>query len=156
MGSAPPPLAGVRVVEVGNFMAVPFCGMQLADLGAEVIKVENPRGGDLTRGTGPFLDGESSNFVRLNRNKRSLALDLKTEDGKALFRRLVASADVVIENLRPGTMDGLGLGYAALCDASPRLIYLAATGFGNDGPYAQMAGLDIIAQAMSGLMSITG
>ncbi len=156
MGSAPPPLAGVRVVEVGNFMAVPFCGMQLADLGAEVIKVENPRGGDLTRGTGPFLAGESSNFVRLNRNKRSVALDLKTEDGKALFRRLAASADVVIENLRPGTMDGLGLGYAALSEKSPRLIYLAATGFGNDGPYAQMAGLDIIAQAMSGLMSITG
>jgi formyl-CoA transferase len=156
MGSAPPPLAGVRVVEVGNFMAVPFCGMQLADLGAEVIKVENPRGGDLTRSTGPFLDGESSNFVRLNRNKRSVALDLKAADGKALFRRLAASADVVIENLRPGTMDGLGLGYAALASESPALIYLAATGFGNDGPYAQLAGLDIIAQAMSGLMSITG
>ena len=137
-------------------MAVPFCGMQLADLGAEVLKVENPRGGDLTRTTGPFLGDESSNFVRLNRNKRSVALDLKSADGKALFRRLAASADVVIENLRPGTMDGLGLGYAVLSKESPRLIYLAATGFGNDGPYAQLAGLDIIAQAMSGLMSITG
>src|SRR6202051_2356534 len=100
-----PPLAGLRVVEVGNFMAVPFCGMQLADLGAEVLKVENPRGGDLTRAAGPFIEGESSNFVRRNRNKRSVALDLKSPDGKALFRRLVASADVVIENLRPGTMD---------------------------------------------------
>src|ERR1700736_4948049 len=99
MGSAPPPLAGVRVVEVGNFMAVPFCGMQLADLGAEVIKVENPRGGDLTRSTGPFLDGESSNFVRLNRNKRSVALDLKSPEGKQLFRRLADRADVVVENL---------------------------------------------------------
>ncbi|HEY0393351.1 MAG TPA: CaiB/BaiF CoA-transferase family protein [Candidatus Elarobacter sp.] len=155
MASAPP-LAGIRVVEVGNFMAVPFCGMQLADLGADVVKVENPSGGDLTRAAGPFIAGESSNFVRLNRNKRSLALDLKSADGKALFRRLAASADVLIENLRPGTMDGLGLGYAALATDSPRLIYLAATGFGNDGPYAQLAGLDIIAQAMSGLMSITG
>jgi formyl-CoA transferase len=154
--SSAPPLAGIRVVEVGNFMAVPFCGMQLADLGADVIKVENPRGGDLTRATGPFIDGESSNFVRLNRNKRSVALDLKSPDGKQLFERLAARADVVIENLRPGTMDGLGLGYAALSARTPRLIYLAATGFGNDGPYAQLAGLDIIAQAMSGLMSITG
>src|ERR1700694_3664407 len=136
MRSAPPPLAGIRVVEVGNFMAVPFCGMQLADLGAEVIKVENPRGGDLTRAAGPFIDGESSNFVRLNRNKRSVALDLKTPDGKAVFKRLVASADVLIENLRPGTMDDLGLGYRALSDDAPQLIYLAATGFGNDGPYA--------------------
>jgi crotonobetainyl-CoA:carnitine CoA-transferase CaiB-like acyl-CoA transferase len=155
MDSAPP-LDGIRVVEVGNFMAVPFCGMQLADLGADVIKVENPSGGDLTRAAGPFIGGESSNFVRLNRNKRSLALDLKSSGGKALFERLAASADVVIENLRPGTMDGLGLGYAALSARSPRLIYLAATGFGNDGPYARLAGLDIIAQAMSGLMSITG
>jgi crotonobetainyl-CoA:carnitine CoA-transferase CaiB-like acyl-CoA transferase len=156
MPTAPPPLAGLRVIEVGNFMAVPFCGMQLADLGAEVIKVENPRGGDLTRTTGPFIDGESSNFVRLNRNKRSVALDLKSAAGKALFRRLAASADVVIENLRPGTMDGLGVGYTVLSQESPQLIYLAATGFGNDGPYARLAGLDIIAQAMSGLMSITG
>ncbi len=150
------PLAGIRVVEVGNFMAVPFCGLQLADLGAEVIKVENPRGGDLTRASGPFLAGESSNFVRLNRNKRSAALDLKAEPGKAAFRALAASADVLIENLRPGTMDALGLGYAALSAASPGLIYLAATGFGSDGPYAELAGLDIIAQGMSGLMSITG
>jgi len=155
MASAPP-LAGIRIVEVGNFMAVPFCGMQLADLGADVIKVENPRGGDLTRTTGPFIDGESSNFVRLNRNKRSVALDLKSGDGKALFRRLAESADAVIENLRPGTMDALGLGYAVLSERSPRLVYLCATGFGNDGPYARLAGLDIIAQAMSGLMSITG
>ncbi|HEX3467565.1 MAG TPA: CaiB/BaiF CoA-transferase family protein [Candidatus Elarobacter sp.] len=154
--SSAPPLAGLRVIEVGNFMAVPFCGMQLADLGADVVKVENPQGGDLTRSTGPFLDGESSNFVRLNRNKRSLALDLKSREGKRVFERLAATADVVIENLRPGTMDGLGLGYAALAPNAPRLIYLAATGFGSDGPYAQLAGLDIIAQAMSGLMSITG
>ena len=150
------PLSGIRVIEVGNFMAVPFCGMQLADLGADVIKVENPRGGDLTRASGPFLDGESSNFIRLNRNKRSVTLDLKSDEGKRVFRALVASADVLIENLRPGTMDGLGLGYTALRADCPGLIYLAATGFGADGPYAQLAGLDIIAQGMSGLMSITG
>ncbi len=149
-------LDGVRVVEVGNFMAVPFCGMQLADLGAEVIKVENPHGGDLTRGAGPFIDGESSPFVRLNRSKRSVALDLKAAAGKALFRRLVATADVLIENLRPGTMRGLGLGYETLAAQQPRLVYLAATGFGSDGPYAGRAGLDIIAQGMSGLMSVTG
>src|SRR6202171_2491734 len=101
MASALPPLAGVRVVEVGNYMAVPFCGMQLADLGAEVIRVETPRGGDLTRAAGPFIDGESSNFVRLNRNKRSVALDLKAADGKAVFRRLVAGADGLGERLRP-------------------------------------------------------
>ncbi len=154
--TAAPPLAGIRVVEVGNFMAVPFCGMQLADLGAEVIKVENPRGGDLTRASGPFIAGESSNFVRLNRNKRSVALDLKSAAGKTLFQRLVATADVVIENLRPGTMSALGLGYEALRGESPRIVYLAATGFGSDGPYAELAGLDIIAQGMSGLMSITG
>ncbi len=151
-----PALDGVRVVEVGNFMAVPFCGLQLADLGADVIKVENPRGGDLTRGTGPFIDGESSPFVRLNRGKRSVALDLKSVAGKALFRRLVATADVLIENLRPGTMRGLELGYESLASERPELIYLAATGFGSDGPYAQRAGLDIIAQGMSGLMSVTG
>ncbi|GAC1305611.1 MAG: CaiB/BaiF CoA-transferase family protein [Vulcanimicrobiaceae bacterium] len=151
-----PALQGIRVVEVGNFMAVPFCGLQLADLGADVIKVENPRGGDLTRGTGPFIDGESSPFVRLNRGKRSVALDLKSAAGKALFLRLVATADVLIENFRPGTMRGLGLDYETLAAERPQLIYLAATGFGSDGPYAARAGLDIIAQGMSGLMSVTG
>src|SRR5437588_12753576 len=107
--AAPPPLDGVRVLEVGNFMAGPFCTMQLADLGADVVKVENPRGGDNVRLTGPFLEGESSNFVRLNRNKRSLALDLKSGEGAEIFRKLAARADVVVENLRPGTMAELGL-----------------------------------------------
>src|ERR1700684_4294307 len=98
--AAAPPLAGIRVVEVGNFMAVPFCGMQLADLGAEVIKVENPQGGDLTRSTGPFIRGESSNFVRLNRNKRSVALDLKSSDGKRVFERLPPTAPAARRNTR--------------------------------------------------------
>ena len=149
-------LQGVRVIEVGNFMAAPFCGMQLADLGADVVKVENPDGGDFTRLSGPYIDGESSGFVRLNRNKRSLALDLKAEAGKAAFKRLVARADVMIENLRPGAMRDLGFGYEVLARESPNLIYLSASGWGQDGPYASLPGLDIMAQARGGLMSITG
>jgi len=150
------PLNGVRVIEVGNFMAAPFCGMQLADLGADVVKVENPDGGDFTRLSGPYIDGESSGFIRLNRNKRSLALDLKTEAGKAAFKRLLAKADVMIENLRPGAMRELGFGYDALSRENPNLIYVSASGWGQDGPYAPLPGLDIMAQARGGLMSITG
>src|SRR5436305_7859345 len=102
-------LSGIRVLEVGNFMAAPFCTLQLADLGADVIKIENPDGGDQVRTTAPFLEGESSSFIRLNRNKRSLALDLKAEAGKQIFRALASRADVLVENLRPGTMRDLGL-----------------------------------------------
>ena len=137
-------------------MAGPFCTMQLADLGADVVKVENPRGGDNVRLTAPFLDGESSNFIRLNRNKRSLALDLKAPDGKSVFRRLAERADVVVENLRPGTMTDLELDYPRLRDLNLGLVYVAASGWGQSGPYSQLAGLDIMAQGMSGLMSITG
>jgi crotonobetainyl-CoA:carnitine CoA-transferase CaiB-like acyl-CoA transferase len=151
-----PPLDGIRVLEVGNFMAGPFCAMQLADLGADVVKIENPAGGDNVRLTAPFLDGESSNFIRLNRNKRSLALDLKLPEGAAIFRQLADRADVVVENLRPGTMAKLGLDYPRLRVSNPGLVYVAASGWGQTGPYAKLAGLDIMAQAMSGLMSITG
>jgi len=151
-----PPLTGIRVLEVGNFMAGPFCGMQLADLGADVIKVETPDGGDMVRSTAPFVNGESSNFIRLNRNKRSLALDLKEPRGKEIFQRLAQTADVLIENLRPGAMARLGLDYPQLRGLNPRLIYVAASGWGQDGPLAQLAGLDIMAQSRSGLMSITG
>ncbi|HEY0574593.1 MAG TPA: CoA transferase [Pseudonocardia sp.] len=151
-----PPLSGVRVLEVANFIAGPFCAMQLADLGADVVKIELPGVGDMVRGTAPFIEGESSNFVRLNRNKRSLALDLKNDTGKELFRRLADDADIVVENLRPGAMTKLGLDYTRLCATNPSLIYVAASGWGQDGPYAQQAGLDIMAQGMSGLMSITG
>jgi len=154
--AGPPPLNGIRVLEVGNFMAGPFCAMQLADLGADVVKIENPAGGDNVRLTGPFLDGESSNFVRLNRNKRSLALDLKAAEGKQIFRKLADRADVIVENLRPGTMADLGLDYPRLREGNPGLVYVAASGWGQTGPYAELAGLDIMAQGMSGLMSITG
>src|SRR5437868_7648422 len=149
-------LEGIRVIEVGNFMAAPFCTLQLADLGADVVKIENPDGGDQVRTTAPFLDGESSSFIRLNRNKRSLALDLKAPRGKDVFRKLARRADVLVENLRPGTMGDLELDYARLSELNPRLVYVAASGWGQDGPYAQRPGLDIMAQGMSGLMSITG
>ena len=151
-----PPLAGIRVIEIGNYMAGPFCGMQLADLGADVVKVEHPRAGDLARLLEPIASGESGNFARLNRDKRSLAIDLKREESRAVFRRLAMDADVIVENLRPGTMDDLGLGPRSLMDANSRLIYVAVTGWGQDGPYADRPALDIIVQGQSGLMSITG
>ena len=151
-----PPLAGIRVVEIGNYMAGPYCGMQLADLGADVVKVEHPTAGDLARLLEPLASGESGNFARLNRDKRSLAIDLKREEGRAIFRRLADRADVIVENLRPGTMDDLGLSPASLLEANPRLVYVAVTGWGLDGPYADRPALDIIVQGQSGLMSITG
>ncbi|TAN31647.1 CoA transferase [bacterium] len=156
VGALSPPLSGVRVLEVGNYMAAPFCTMQLADLGAEVIKIENPDGGDQVRAAAPMIEGEGSAFVRLNRNKRSLALDLKSPAGKDVFRRLVATADVLVENLRPGTMRDLGLDYERLHRINPALIYVAASGWGQDGPLKDQPGMDIMAQARSGLMSITG
>ena len=151
-----PPLAGIRVVEIGNYMAGPYCGMQLADLGADVVKVEHPKAGDLARLLEPLTSGESGNFARLNRDKRSLAIDLKRDEGRDVFKRLAARSDVVVENLRPGTMDDLGLSPAALVEANPRLVYVAVTGWGLDGPYADRPALDIIVQGQSGLMSITG
>ncbi|MBE9373561.1 CoA transferase [Saccharopolyspora sp. HNM0983] len=151
-----PPLHGVRVVEIGAFMAAPFAAMQLADLGAEVIKVENPDGGDPVRQSGPFLDGYSSPFVRLNRNKRSVALDLKDEQGLALLERLLGTADVLVQNLRPGALARLGLDFEQVHGRHPGLVYVSASGWGQDGPLAPQPGLDIMAQARSGLMSITG
>jgi crotonobetainyl-CoA:carnitine CoA-transferase CaiB-like acyl-CoA transferase len=151
-----PPLTGVTVLEIGAFMAAPFATMQLADLGADVIKVENSVGGDPVRQTGPFVGTESSPFVRLNRNKRSVALNLKSPDARRAFLRLTERADVLVENLRPGAMRRLGLGYVELREINPRLIYASASGWGQDGPLAGLPGLDIMAQARSGLMSITG
>ena len=151
-------LDGFRVLELGNFMAGPYAGTLLADMGADVIKVESPAGGDYTRGLGPFAKGspDGAGFLRLDRNKRSIALDLKSTAGTRAFRRLVATADVIIENLRAGTLDGLGIGYDALAPEHPRLIYCSITGFGRTGPDRDRAGLDLILQAESGLMSITG
>ena len=151
-----PPLTGVTVLEVGVFMAAPYASMQLADLGARVVKVEDPRAGDPVRASGPFVDGESSPYLRLNRNKESVALDLKSEAGKRAFLALVESADVVIENLRPGAMARLGLDPAGVWVVNPRVVYASGSGWGQDGPLAPLPGLDIMAQARSGIMSITG
>jgi formyl-CoA transferase len=154
--TARPPLDGIRVLEVGVFMAAPFAAMQLADLGAEVIKIEDPRSGDPVRASGPFVDGESSPYLRLNRNKESVALDLKSEAGKRAFLALVETADVVVENLRPGAMARMGLDAAGVQAVNPRIVYASGSGWGQDGPLAPLPGLDIMAQARSGIMSITG
>lgn len=151
-------LGGVRVLEVGNYIAGPYCGTLLADLGAEVIKIEDPHGGDVVREYGALFEGakDSATFLTLNRNKKSLAVNLKDDDGKNIFRRLAAEADVIVENLRPGVMTRLGFTYEALSEVNPGLIYLSASGWGQDGPLSADAGLDIMAQARSGLMSVTG
>jgi len=151
------PLKGVKVIELAHIMAGPVCGMMLADMGADVIKVEKIPGGDDTRWMlPPDIDGEPASFMMMNRNKRGIALNLKEEKGKEVLRRLLADADVVTENYRRGTMDRLGLGYDALKKINPGLIYCEISGFGRTGPYADRAGFDLIAQGMSGLMSITG
>ncbi len=151
------PLVGLKVIELAHIMAGPVCGQLLADMGADVIKVEKVPGGDDTRRmVPPQIDGESAAFMILNRNKRGTAINLKTENGRAVLRRLLHTADVVIENYRPGTMERFGLGYDTLRKDNPGLIYCQVTGFGRTGPYADRAGFDLIAQGMSGLMSVTG
>ena len=151
------PLAGLKVIELAHIMAGPVCGQLLADMGADVIKVEKVPGGDDTRRmVPPEIDGESAAFMILNRNKRGSAINIKTDAGRAVLLRLLDSADIVIENYRVGTMERLGLGYASLRERNPGLIYCQITGFGRTGPYADRAGFDLIAQGMSGLMSVTG
>lgn len=151
------PLAGARVVELAHVMAGPLCGLLLADLGADVVKVERLPGGDATRGfVPPDLDGESAAFMMLNRGKRGVALDLRADAGKGALRKMLEAADVVIENFRPGTMEGMGLGWDALSEMNPRLVYCAISGFGSTGPLGSQGGFDLIAQGLSGLMSITG
>ena len=149
------PLEGIVVLDLSHVLAGPYAAMVLGDLGATVIKVENPKGED-TRHTPPFLDGESMVYRMVNRNKESLAIDLGRPEGAEVFKRLVLQADVVIENFRVGTMARLGLDYAALSALNPRIVMASISGFGQTGPYAQRKGLDMIAQAMSGIMSITG
>ena len=150
------PLEGITVVEVGVFMAAPFAAMQLADLGARVVKVESPTMPDPTRQVGPMVQGRSSPFLRLNRNKESVAIDFKTPEGYAAMLALVDEADVFLENLRPGALGRAGLGPDVLLERNPRLVYCSASGWGQTGPLAPQPGLDIMAQARSGLMSITG
>jgi crotonobetainyl-CoA:carnitine CoA-transferase CaiB-like acyl-CoA transferase len=151
------PLAGLRVLELAHVMAGPTCGLMLADLGADVIKVERVPGGDDTRrSVPPEVNGESAAYLMMNRNKRGIALDLKHPGAREALLRLVGKADILIENFRRDTMAKLGLGYDALSARNPALIYCEISGFGRTGPYAERGGFDLIAQGMSGLMSITG
>ena len=151
------PLAGVRALDLTQIMAGPVCTMLLADMGADVVKIERPNGGDDTRRMGPpFASGWAAGFLALNRNKRSLALNLQAEQGKEVFRRLLEEADVVVENFRPGVMERLGLGYDSLAQIKPSLVYCSISGFGATGPYRNRGGFDLVAQGMSGLMSVTG
>ncbi|GAA4613534.1 CaiB/BaiF CoA-transferase family protein [Actinoallomurus liliacearum] len=150
-------LAGVRVLELSRILSGPFAGMILADLGAEVIKVEDTRKGDDTRQWGPPFQGDDATyFLSINRNKRSISVDLKTDKGREAVQRLADRADVVLENFRPGTAARLGFGYEELSARNPGLVYASISGFGQTGPYAERAGYDLIAQAMSGIMSVTG
>ena len=149
-------LEGIKVLDLTRVLAGPFCTMMFADLGAEVIKIEIPRKGDDTRGYLPFVNGESAYFMNINRNKKSLELNLKHPKGKKIFFDLLKKADIVVENFKPGTMERLGLGYESLKKVNEKIIYGCISGFGHYGPYRDRPGYDLIAQAMGGMMSVTG
>ena len=151
------PLEGLKVIDLSHIMAGPTCSMLLADMGADVIKVEKiPGGDDARRMVPPNVGEESAAFLSMNRNKRGIALNLKSEEGRGVLTRLLQKADVLIENYRRGTMEKMGFGYETLHEMNPRLIYCSISGFGRTGPYADRGGFDLVAQGMSGLMSITG
>ncbi len=156
--NAPPqgPLTGITVIDLTRVLAGPYCTMLLHDLGARVVKVETPHTGDDSRHIGPFLNGKSAYFMSLNRGKQSIALDLKTPADRDVFEKLLAKADVLVENYRPGTMEKLGYGYETLRQKYPKLIYAASSGFGDSGPYRKRAAYDMVVQGMGGIMSITG
>ena len=149
-------LEGIVVLDLTRVLAGPYCGTLIADMGATVIKVENPTGGDDSRSMGPFINGNSVYYANFNRSKLGCTLNLKTSEGKEIFKELVKKADIIIENYRPGTMEKLGLGYDELKKVNPAIIYGAVSGFGHTGPLSRRAGYDIIGQAMGGLMSTTG
>jgi CoA:oxalate CoA-transferase len=150
------PLSGITIIDLTHVLAGPYCSMTLADLGARVIKLERPGSGDDTRSFPPFIAGESAYFAALNAGKASISLDLKADDDRAIFERLLARADVVLENYRPGVMERLGYGYDYLHAKHPRLIYGAVSGFGHTGPDAAKPAYDMVVQARGGVMSITG
>src|ERR1700760_548416 len=150
------PLRGLRVLDLSRVLAGPFCTMILGDLGAEIIKIEDPAVGDQTRTIPPFKAGESHYFLAINRNKRSIAVDLKTQAGRELILKLAARSDIVIENFRPGVLERLGLDYAALSKVKADLIMCSISGFGQTGSMRETASFDLISQAMSGVMSING
>jgi len=150
------PLQGIKVLDLTRVLAGPYCTMMLGDLGAEVIKVETPTIGDDSRHFGPYQHGESAYFMSLNRNKQSITLNLKTDEGKKILKEFVKKVDIIVENYRPGTMEKLGLGYDVLKEINPKIIYAAASGFGHTGPYSLRPAYDGVVQAMGGIMSITG
>ena len=150
------PLAGITVIDLSRILAGPYCTFLMAELGARVIKVEPPGRGDDAREYGPFVNGRSTYFASVNRGKESIALDLKSPADKRIFEALLARADVLVENFRPGTMEKLGYGWESLHPRYPRLIYAAASGFGHTGPYAHYPAYDMVVQGLGGIMSITG
>ena len=152
----PGPLEGIAIRDLSRMLSGPYCTMVLSDMGADVVKVEHPQGGDMARGSGAFVDGVSTYFLSLNRGKKSVTLDLATDQGRDLFLRLVDKADVVVENFKPGVMARLGLDHVSLEARNPRLVCCAISGFGQTGPDAGLPALDVIVQGMGGIMSITG
>lgn len=156
MARAKGPLTGVRVLDLTRVLAGPFCSMLLGDMGAEVIKIEEPGKGDDTRSWPPFAGGEATYFMAVNRNKRSMTLNLKAPGGQDILKTLVRKSDVLLENFRPGTMDKLGFGHRACAKLNPRLVYCSISGFGESGPEASRAGYDLVVQAESGIMDLTG
>ena len=152
----PLPLSGITVIDLTRVLAGPLCTMLLGDMGAEVIKVEDPDQGDETRGWAPFVDGVSTYYLGVNRNKKSVAVDLKSADGMALLEELIRSADVLVENFRPGTLERLGFGFDRARGLNERLIYCSISGYGATGPRRDLPGYDLVVQAESGLMDVTG
>ena len=150
------PLSGIVVLDLSRILAGPYCTLLMAEMGADVIKVEPPKGGDDARAYGPFVEGRSTYFASVNRGKRSIALDLKSDADRAIFDRLLARADVLVENFRPGTMEKLGYGWEHIHPKYPRLIYAAASGFGHSGPNSKDPAYDMVVQGMGGIMSVTG
>jgi crotonobetainyl-CoA:carnitine CoA-transferase CaiB-like acyl-CoA transferase len=150
------PLTGIRIVDLTRVVAGPFCTMMLGDMGAEVLKIEEPTHGDDSRAWAPFLAGTGSFFLALNRSKKSVALDLKTPEGAGALRRLIETADVLIENFRPGSLAELGFDYAAAAALNPRLIYCSISGYGQTGPSSQLPGYDAVLQGEAGIMDMTG
>jgi crotonobetainyl-CoA:carnitine CoA-transferase CaiB-like acyl-CoA transferase len=153
---ATPPLQGIRVVDLTRVLAGPFCTMLLGDMGSEVIKIEEPRHGDETRGWAPFVDGSSAYFLGVNRSKKSVAIDLKTPEGRDVLTRLIETADVLVENFRPGSLASLGFGYVEAAAINPRLVYCSISGYGQNGARSQRPGYDVVIQGETGLMDVTG
>ena len=156
ISSSDPPLKDIRVLDLSRVLAGPFCSMNLSDLGAEVIKMEIPGRGDDTRSYPPFINGVSSYYLSLNRGKKSLTINLKTDEGVKIVHELVEKCDVVLENFRPGVTKRLNVDYETLKKINPKIIYCSISSFGQTGPYSQWPGYDLIIQGMSGLMGITG